>query len=163
MSDNKYSGFKSPYSMHHALCALPSAHNYLSQFLTFSASHLPIFLACPATRTPYLATRNTLPATRNTQPATRTPATRTSQPATRNSHPATRTPQLATRIQYQVSSIEYPVSSIQYPVSSYPASNRYPSPLIVDTRGVSPIRVAIFLRSLSMWISTVRVSISASA
>jgi hypothetical protein len=71
-TDNR---FKPPRSMHYAPCPmrtfrgvgptasgsereptarrgrrLPDAHNYLPQFLTFSASHLPIFLVCPATR-----------------------------------------------------------------------------------------------------------------
>jgi len=47
-------------AMRHALCALPYAHNYQPQFLTFPASHLPSFLACPAPR-------NSQPASRNTQ------------------------------------------------------------------------------------------------
>ena len=68
-----------------ALCAQPYAHSVSqiltfpsSQLLSFSASHLRIFLACPAPR-------NTHPATRTPQPASRIP-----QPAPRTSHPATR-------------------------------------------------------------------------
>jgi len=55
----------------HTPCALPYAHNYLSQFLTFSASHFLIFLACPVPRNP--APRTPHPEPRNTHPASRNP------------------------------------------------------------------------------------------
>ena len=52
-SEDRYSGFKSSYSARHALCPKPiiSYHSFSpSHLLSFSASQLPIFLACPAPR-----------------------------------------------------------------------------------------------------------------